>query len=147
VDHDRCVVYPPYFVGTERLPVLLWRKGSDTVQEQGDVCAALGACGLPMTPIFCGGARRVMQEGEQWACGCNVVALRQGLVASCSRTEATLRSLEQAGVRIIPSMAFLGGDVRIGETDRAVLTFEGSELVCGGGGPRCTTMPVLRDGF
>jgi arginine deiminase len=147
VDRELCVVYPPYFVGTERLPVLLWRKGSDVVSEQPNVFAALKECGLPMTPVFCGGERRILQEREQWASGCNFVTMRPGVIASYSRSEATLRALEAAGFCVTAAMDFLGGHAKVSETERTVLTFEGSELVRGGGGPRCMTMPLLRDGI
>jgi arginine deiminase len=34
---------------------------------------------------------------------------------------------------------------KLQEEDRAVITFGGSELVRGGGGPRCMTCPIERD--
>jgi arginine deiminase len=91
--------------------------------------------------------RRILQERQQWASGCNAVALRLGVIASYSRSEATLKSLESTGFRIVPAMSFLRGETKVTERDRAVLTFDGSELMRGGGGPRCMTMPLLHDGL
>jgi arginine deiminase len=145
VDRELCVIYPPHFIGPERLPVLLWRKGEPQLREVPDVFAALRDCGVPMQPILCGGTRRVLQEREQWASGCNFAAVRPGLVLSYARNEATLREMESAGFTVMSAADHLSSGRHAQEEERAVITFEGSELVRGGGGPRCMTCPITRD--
>ena len=87
----------------------------------------------------------MMQEREQWSSGCNFVAVRPGLLLSYARNELTHRELEKAGFDIVTAGDFLSGDRQITEENRAVITFEGGELVRGGGGARCMTCPLVRD--
>jgi len=144
VDRELCVVYPPHFIGPERLAVLHQRRGQSGVKEMPNLFAALAAVDLPLEPIFCGGSSRTEQEREQWGSGCNFVSVRPGVVIGYDRHDATLREMQKAGFRVVPARKFLIGEETVADGERAVVAVKGGELVRGGGGPRCMTMPLVR---
>ena len=145
IDRDHCVIYPPSFIGPTRNPVLHYRAGRAGMREMPNLFAALREVDLPLEPVSCGGDERTFQEREQWSSGCNFVCLRPGLLLGYSRNERTYRELErEAGYRIVNASDEAA--VRsIAEDERVAIAFEGGELVRGGGGARCMTMPVRRD--
>src|SRR5216117_1029535 len=137
IDKEICIVYPPHFVGPERLAVLHRRKRSKGVKEVPNFFAAMQAVNQPLEPVFCGGNQRTLQEREQWASACNFFTVRPGVALSYARNEATLTELEHAGFRVMSAVNLLTGEESFEEGERGVITMDGSELVRGGGGPRC----------
>src|SRR5881396_959283 len=101
LDRELCCVYPPHFVGPERLAVLHRRKKSKGVKEMPNFFAAMQAVDHPLEPVFCGGSDRSLQEREQWSSACNFFAVRPGVTVTYARNEATLRELEHAGFAIV----------------------------------------------
>ena len=75
--------------------------------------------------IPCGGGDSVDAEREQWNDGSNTLCIRPGHVVVYSRNHITNKLLEEHGIttHIIPS----------------------SELSRGRGGPRCMSMPLIRE--
>ena len=78
-----------------------------------------------VTLIPCGEGSEIDAAREQWSDGPNTLAIAPGEVVVYSRNHVTNRSLEEAGIRIhtIPS----------------------AELSRGRGGPRCMSMPLIRE--
>ena len=144
VDRELCLVYPPAFLGPERLTILHRKKGATAVREQPDLFKALAQVGMTLEPVLAGGSRRLTQEREQWASGCNALALAPGVILTYARNVETLKQLEQAGFAI-RSSADVERDDSARASGREAITIKGGELVRGGGGARCMTLPILRE--
>lgn len=78
-----------------------------------------------ITLIRCGGTDLITSVREQWNDGANTLAVAPGRVIVYDRNHVTNQMLREAGVE--------------------VLEIESSELSRGRGGPRCMSMPLIRE--
>ncbi len=78
-----------------------------------------------VTLIQCGGGDKVIADREQWNDGSNTLCIKPGEVVVYSRNYVTNKLLVENGIKVhvIPS----------------------SELSRGRGGPRCMSMPLIRE--
>lgn len=84
------------------------------------------ALSLPkVTLIECGGGDEIAAAREQWNDGSNTLAIAPGVVVTYERNTVTNQKLRDHGIEVIE--------------------VSGAELVRGRGGPRCMSMPLVRE--
>jgi arginine deiminase len=98
--------------------------------------------------IPCGNGRYPYQEREQYANGCNFVALKEGVAVSYARNLKTLEALKEHGYQIISARELLDGIQmglnKVDKLESTIITVRDSELTRAGGGPHCLTLPLIR---
>jgi arginine deiminase len=106
---------------------------------------ALDAVGLDFELVPCGGADRLDQDREQWTDGANAFALAPGVVFLYARNHRTLEELDRRGWRVLGEREAASGSEPLLGAGPTVVALAGNELSRARGGPRCMTMPLVRD--
>lgn len=130
VDHDKFIIHPGILGSLRIFMIRLGSAGKDTLhvtQMASPLEEVLASClGTDhVTLIHCGGKDRIAAEREQWNDGSNTLCIEPGKVVVYDRNYITNRVLEDSGVQ--------------------VLEMPSSELSRGRGGPRCMSMPLVRE--
>ncbi len=140
------IYYEPFMGG--KLSIKQYRGSLDNVvryQNLQDLVSELQA-GVRLIP--CGNGKYPYQEREQYASGCNLVALKDGVAVSYARNLKTLEALKEHGYQIISSGELLNGVntglIQVEKLESTIITISSSELTRAGGGPHCLTLPLVR---
>ena len=78
-----------------------------------------------VTLVPCAGGDKVASEREQWNDGSNTLCIAPGVVVVYDRNDVTNKQLVKAGIKVVE--------------------IHGAELGRGRGGPRCMSMPLVRE--
>ena len=129
VDYDKFTIHPG-ILGTLRIFEIRKgdKKGELKVAETNSSLEEVLASHLKLdsvTLIQCGGKDRIASEREQWNYGSNTLCIEPGKVVVYDRNYVTNQILRDNGV--------------------IVLEMASSELSRGRGGPRCMSMPLVRE--
>ena len=127
-DVDKFVVHPA-ILPTLRIFEVTQGKGGELTARQLDMDLAHALAHYlhldQVTLILCGGQDQIAAQREQWNDGSNTLCIRPGVVIAYDRNYITNEILESYGI--------------------TVLKIPSGELSRGRGGPRCMSMPLIRD--
>jgi arginine deiminase len=117
------------------------------VTQQKSLLGALKKHGMDLEPIYCGGKRAVDQQREQWTDGANAFALAPGIILLYERNVRTAEELAKHGYHILYEDDVLLGrqEIETWTDKKYALQIAGHELSRARGGPRCMTMPLVRE--
>ncbi|MDN5342568.1 MULTISPECIES: arginine deiminase [Oceanotoga] len=128
LDYDKFVVHPEM---QEVIKIFgIQKKDHDeyTINEEKGTLKEILEKHLDVdkiTLLKCGNGDEIAAAREQWNDGSNTLAIEPGTVITYDRNYITNKELKNAGIKVIE--------------------FPASELSRGRGGPRCMSMPLIRD--
>lgn len=131
VDYDKFTIHPVILGPEGNMNVYILEKGNDEDHVNISHCSnlqqalkkALYLNNLVLIP--CGGGDEIASSREQWNDGSNTLAISPGVVVTYDRNYISNELLRQHGIKVIEVLS--------------------SELSRGRGGPRCMSMPIVRE--
>jgi arginine deiminase len=152
ISQDECLVYGPMILpdGAEEADVYECdlTKREITWTTEKDLLSALKAQKLDLKPIRCGGEDPIAERREQWTDGANAFALAPGVILIYDRNESTAAELARAGYTVVDEADLLLGREELElwkPAKKYAILLAAHELSRARGGPRCMTMPLVRE--
>ncbi|MFY9552363.1 MAG: arginine deiminase family protein [Thermoanaerobaculia bacterium] len=152
ISQDECLVYGPMILpdGAEEADVYECdlTKREITWTTEKDLLSALKTQRLDLKPIRCGGDDPIAERREQWTDGANAFALAPGVILLYDRNEATAAELGRAGYTVVDEADLLLGREELElwkPSKKYAVLLAAHELSRARGGPRCMTMPLVRE--
>lgn len=131
IDYDKFSVHPAILDNGGQLDLYILEKADTQTgykvthrrDLQQTLAEVLGVNQIQL--IQCGAGDPIAAAREQWNDGSNTLAIAPGVVVTYDRNYVTNKALREAGIKVIE--------------------VAGSELGRGRGGPRCMSMPLVRE--
>jgi arginine deiminase len=131
VDYDKFTIHPEIQGPQGNMNVYILEKGADeehvSISHRTNLQEALKEV-LSLEELVlipCGGGDEIAASREQWNDGSNTLAIAPGVVVTYDRNYISNELLRQHGIEVIE--------------------IQSSELSRGRGGPRCMSMPIVRE--
>lgn len=126
IDYDKFTIYPGVEDNLIAYELTLGKTTPKVTLTHSLKDALKNSLRLPAVELIqSGGGDEITAAREQWNDSTNTLAIAPGVVITYNRNEASNETLRKHGIEVIE--------------------IEGSELVRGRGGPRCMSMPLVRE--